>query len=75
MAILVFWSSARTTDPNDITELPSNTRWRNYPANTIRADCLWSCCSAETGNWDVAASSATDIKRKKKRNCVMKTLP
>ena len=34
MAILVFWSSARTTGPNRITELPSNTRWRNYPANT-----------------------------------------
>ena len=38
MAILVFWSSARTTGPNRITELPSNTRWRNYPANTISAD-------------------------------------
>ena len=70
MAILVFWSSARTTGPNHITELPSNTRWRNYPANTISAGWFWSCCSAETGNWDVAASSATDIKRKKKKEIV-----
>ena len=38
MAILVFWSSARTTDPKGISELPSNTRWRHYPANTISAD-------------------------------------